>query len=134
MLAAVLQVPELANPDFDRCVIDFQLNGYRVATPMIDFKGSALQIAGKGTMNMASGALAYDLTLALADSLLRKIPVQETRAAFKPRADGLAAVDFKVYGTSDAPKTDLATRLGKAAARETARKGAQRLLSGRKLF
>jgi uncharacterized protein involved in outer membrane biogenesis len=134
LLAALIQVPELANPDFEQCVIDFRVRGYRVVTPLIDFKGSALQIAGNGTMNMESGAIAYDLSLALAEPLLRKIPVQETRAAFKPRADGLSAVDFKVYGTSDAPRTDLATRLGKAAAAETARKGAERLLSGKKLF
>ncbi len=133
-LSALLQVPELAKPDFERCEIDFQLNGYRVTTPVIDFKGSAMEIAGSGTMNMESGAIAYDLSLALAESLLRKIPAQEIRAAFKPRADGLSVVEFKVYGTSAAPKTDLATRLGKAAAAETAREEAKKLLSGKKLF
>jgi hypothetical protein len=134
LLSALLQVPELADPDFDQCVVEFKVNGNRLSTPVISFKGAAVQITGKGAMNMESEALAYDLNLALASSMLNKIPVQETRAAFKERGDGFSAVDFRVYGTSDAPKTDLTARLARAAAAETARKGVKKLLKRKKLF
>ena len=62
LLAALLQVPELANPDFEQCVIDFRVNGYRVATPLVDFKGSALQIAGSGQLLGATGTYAGTIT------------------------------------------------------------------------
>jgi hypothetical protein len=134
MLSTLLRVPELASPDFKQCLVEFQMNGNRVDTPVISFKGAITEITGHGTMNMASGALDYQLNLALSNALLGKMPAPEMRAAFKDRGDGFGATDFKVFGTTAAPQNDLAGRVGKAAATEVAKKGIQKLFGGKKLF
>ncbi len=130
MLSALLRVPELADPELEECRIEFQMNGYRVSTPVLNLKGPAIRLTGKGTTNMQTSSLAYDLNLALANSLLDKIPAREMRAAFVDRGDGFGAVDFKVFGTTTNPQNDLASRIGKAAAGEAVKK----FLGGKKLF
>jgi hypothetical protein len=134
MISSVLRVPELANPDFKDCVIEFQINGFKAQTPVISFKGAAIQLTGKGVTDMNTTALNYDLNLALANTLLDKMPAKELRAAFKDRGDGFGAVDFHVGGTSLQPTNDLASKVGKAAATEAAKKGIGKLLGGKKLF
>lgn len=133
-LSALLRVPELANPDFKQCLVEFQMNGNRVTTPVLSFKGAVVEITGHGTTNMASGALDYQLNLALSNALLDKMPARELRAAFKDRGDGFGATDFKVFGTTARPENDLASHVGKAAATEAAKKGVEKLLGGKKLF
>ena len=61
----------------------------------------------RGTTNLDTYALDYDLNLALGTETLDKVPVRELKAAFKDRDDGFSAMDFKVTGTSTAPQTDL---------------------------
>lgn len=130
LLSRVLKAPELANPDFDECRVEFSLDGYRLRTPVLSLKGKALQLTGKGGMNLETSALDYDMTLALATTLLEKVQVKELRDAFKQREDGFSTVDFKVYGTSQNPQTDLARNIGKAAATEAVSK----FLKKKKLF
>jgi hypothetical protein len=60
--------------------------------------------------------------------------VKELRAAFKDRGDGFSAIDFKVTGTSTAPQTDLASKIGKAAATEAVKGEVDKLLRKKKLF
>lgn len=134
LLSKVLQVPALANPEFDDCRVEFMLDGYRLKTPVVSLKGDALQLVGKGKMNLETFAIDYDMNLALSTALLEKIPVKELRAAFKPRQDGLSTVDFRVYGTSDNPQTDLAKNIGRAAATEAAKDQVNKLLKGKKIF
>jgi hypothetical protein len=134
MMSQVLHVPELANPDFTECVVDFQMAKNKVTTPKISLKGAAVQLTGSGTMDMATTELAYDFNLALSNAMLNKITVKEMRAAFKDRNDGFATVDFKVWGPSAAPQNDLASRMGKAAATEAVQSGVKKLLGGKKLF
>ena len=129
-----LQLPELANPSFDECRMEFTLGGNRVQTPVLSLKGAAVQMTGKGTMSLATSALDYDMNLALAKSLVDKIGVKELRAAFRDRGDGFAAVDFKVTGTSDRPQTDLAARIGKAAATQALKDQAGKLFGKKKPF
>lgn len=116
VVATVLRVPELAHPDFDECRATFTLGQGRVVTPTLSLKGRGLQMSGHGVAALESGAIDYDLTLALDDALLARLPAAEMRAAFKDRGDGFSTVDFKATGTMAAPHTDLATRVGKAAA------------------
>jgi len=134
LLSRVLQVPELANPEFQECRVTFTLRGDRLSTPTLSLKGEALQLTGKGTMNLDSSTLDYDMTLALATALLEKVRVKEFRAAFEPREDGLSTVDFKVFGSTENPQTDLAKRIGKTAATEALKGQVDRLLKGKKIF
>ena len=131
-VAAATRVPELANPDFDQCLVDFTLGANRLETPVVSLKGKQIQLTGHGTTSLDTYALDYDLTLALGTKLLEKIPVRELRAAFHDRGDGFSSIDFKVTGTSAAPKTDLAARVGKSAATEAAVSGLSRLLTKKK--
>jgi len=133
LLSKVLQVPDLAQPEFEDCRVEFTMDGYRLKTPVVSLKGKAMQLVGQGTMNLETSKLDYDMNLALSTALLEKIPAKELRAAFKPREDGLSAVDFKIFGTSDNPQTDLAKNIGKAAATEAAKSGVNKLLK-KKIF
>jgi hypothetical protein len=128
----VLKVPELASPEFQECRIEYSLANNVVSTPVLSLKSKAMEVTGQGTLNLVHSTLDYDLELALAETLLEKIPIQELRAAFKPREDGLSVVAFKAYGTTEDPETDLMSRVGKAAATEAAKDQVNKLL--RKVF
>jgi hypothetical protein len=132
LLSRALNVPELASPDFEECRVDFTLARSILSTPTLSLKGKALQLTGGGQVNLVQSTIDYNLKLALADTLLAKIPVKELRAAFKPRGDGLSEVAFRAYGPMDAPETDLMSRIGRAAATEAAKDQANRIL--KKLF
>jgi uncharacterized protein involved in outer membrane biogenesis len=134
LLAGVLQLPELADPSFDECRMEFTIGSNRVQTPVLSLKGKALQMTGKGTMSLATSALDYDMDLALSKPLVDKIGVKELRAAFKDRGDGFSTVAFKVTGTTERPQTDLASRIGKAAATEVLKEQAGKLFGKKKPF
>jgi uncharacterized protein involved in outer membrane biogenesis len=130
LLSRVLKAPELANPDLDECRVEFRLDGYRLQTPVLSLKGKALQLTGKGRVNLEASTLDYDMTLALATTLLEEVEVKELRSAFKKRDDGFSTVDFRVYGSTQSPQTDLAKNIGRAAATEAVNK----FLKKKKLF
>lgn len=132
VVAAALRVPELANPDLDRCLVEFSMAGSRIQTPVVSLTGKQIQINGHGTTNLDTSALDYDMSLALGKKMLDRITVRELRAAFRDRGDGFSAVDFKVTGTTLAPQTDLASRVGKAAATEAAVSGLKKLFGKKK--
>lgn len=132
VVAATLQIPELTQPDFEECRVEFSIARSRVETPVLSLKGPAVQLTGAGSLNLNDDALAYDMTLALDQRLLGRIPIREMRAAFKQRGDGLAALDFKVSGTSDAPQTDIVARIGRAGAAEVVKGAIGKFLGRRK--
>jgi uncharacterized protein involved in outer membrane biogenesis len=132
VVGAALRLPELANPNLDRCLVEFSMAGSRVQTPVVNLTGKQIQITGRGSTNLDTKALDYDMNLALRKEMLDKIAVRELRAAFKDRGDGFSAVDFKVTGTSLAPQTDLASRVGKAAATEAAVSGFKKIFGKKK--
>jgi uncharacterized protein involved in outer membrane biogenesis len=131
LLATVLQVPELANPDFDECRAEFTQSGSRLSTPVLLLTGEAVQMRGAGTVNLETTALDYQMTLALAPRLFAKVTRPELRPAFKQRADGYATVDFRLFGTTTDPKTDLLARVGTAAATDAVKKGLDRLFGSK---
>ncbi len=131
VLADLLNVPELADPRFEDCRVEFTLGGGEARTPVVSFKGAAVELAGQGVTRLATSAIDYDLTLGLAPALLAKVPATP-RAAFKTRPDGFGTLAFKVTGTTSAPKTDLPARLGKAVAIEAAKEGLLGRLFGKK--
>jgi hypothetical protein len=134
LLSSVLQVPELANPEFSECRVEFTMTGSRVQTPVVSLKGDAIQLTGHGTYNASTYAIDYDMSLALAAKLLAKVTRKELRPAFKDRGDGFSAVEFRVFGTTLAPQTDLVSRIGKAAASEAAKQEVNKLLKKKKVF
>jgi len=133
LLSSVLQVPELANPDFEACRVEFSQTGSRFATPVLALSGDAVRLSGRGNLNLDTSGLDYQMTLGLAPKLFAKITRPELRAGFKQGADGFAAIDFRLYGTTLEPKTDLLSRVGKAAATGVAKDQVNKLLK-RKIF
>ncbi len=131
-VAAALRVPALTSPSFDQCLVEFTLGASRLQMTVISLKGKQVQLTGRGTTNLDTYSLDYDLNLALGTETLDKVPVRELKAAFKDRGDGFSAMDFKVTGTSTAPQTDLASRVGKAAATEAATAGLKKLFGKKK--
>jgi len=128
LLAGALQVPELANPDFEACHVEFNQVGSRFATPVVKLTGDAVRLSGRGSVNLDTSGLDYEMTLGLAPKLLARITRPELRAAFKEGPDGFATIDFRLYGTTLEPKTDLLSRVGKAAATGVAKDQVNKLL------
>jgi uncharacterized protein involved in outer membrane biogenesis len=133
LLSQALQVPELANPDFESCRVEFTQTGSRFATPVVKLTGDAVRLAGRGSVNLDTSGLDYEMTLGLAPKLFAKITRPELRAGFKEGADGFATIDFRLYGTTLEPKTDLLARIGKAAATGIAKDQVNKLLK-QKIF
>jgi hypothetical protein len=131
ILAATLQLPELATPDFEECRTEFTLARGRAETRVLSLKGASVQLGGRGAADLTTGALDYDMSLSLSQALLGRLPVRELRAAFKDRGDSFSTLDFKVTGTTDAPRTDIASRIAKAGAVEVL-KGALKKLFGKR--
>jgi hypothetical protein len=134
VLSTALRIPELAHPDFDECRADFSLGGGRLEMPTVSMKGASVQLTGMGVTRLDNFAIDYDMTLALDQALLGRIPVRELRAGFEDRGDGFAAVAFKVTGTTTAPQTDLSARLARAAVIETAGSELRKILKRQKIF
>jgi hypothetical protein len=127
LLASALGVPELAAPDFEECRAEFTQSGRRLATPVLRLDGASLQLRGRGAVDLETGGLDYQMSLALTPKLLAKVTRREFRPAFKDRGDGFSAVDFRLYGTMSDPQTDLLSRVAKAAATAAVKRQLDRL-------
>ena len=134
LLSRLLKVPELANPEFEECLVEFTLAKSVLSTPTVSLKGQAMQLAGKGKLNLINSTLDYDMELALSEKLFAKITAKELRPAFKKRDDGFSVVAFRVFGTTEDPQTDLLKRIGTAAATKAVGDQVNKLLGGKKLF
>ena len=84
--------------------------------PVAELQGSFHPAHRTWRDDLKTLAIDYDMTLALSPTLARRIPAEELRAAFRERGDGFVTIDFEVTGTTSAPRSDLAPRVGRAAA------------------
>jgi len=110
LIATLLQISALQNLKFDECRLEYTIANNVMETPVISLKSPQVQITGKGTVALADYALDHTLTLGLAKEALASTP-KEIRNIFTAREDGSFALEFKVWGPYDAPKTDLDKRL-----------------------
>jgi hypothetical protein len=127
LLAGVLRLPELQDPDFDECRAEFTQSGYRLSTPVVLLSGKAVQLRGAGEVDLRTDGLDYRMNLALAPHLFARMTRPELRPAFEKRADGFSTIDFRLYGTTAAPQTDLLARIAKGAAADAVKKQLDRL-------
>lgn len=125
-LAALLQISALRNLKFSECVVEYSLANNVMQTPVIRLVAPDVQISGKGSVSLADYSLNHTMTIAFTTNAIAATP-KEVRALFAPRQDGMQALDFKVWGPYDAPKTDLTDRLVNAAAQHLIEKGLQKL-------
>lgn len=126
-VAAALDLPLLRDLRFQEGAIDFVLAGDVLRTPVVRFVSGDVRILGKGEILLRTGELAHQFTLLVPPAALRRAP-REMRAAFTPRADGLAGVDFRVWGPYRSPRTDLQDRVLSGFAESLLRKGLRQFL------
>jgi uncharacterized protein involved in outer membrane biogenesis len=132
LVAGLLRLPELVSPRFDTCHLEFTLGANKARVPALAFKGREIQLTGKGVTDLGTSSLDFDFTLALEKQLLDRIPVRELKGAFHERGDGFSAVDFKVTGTTQQPKTDLTTKIAAGTATEIVKGGIGKLFGKKK--
>jgi uncharacterized protein involved in outer membrane biogenesis len=127
LLATVLQVPDLRDLKFTECLLEFSITNNTMQTPVIRITAPQVQISGKGVVSLEDYSLNHELTIAFAKGMLDRAP-KEVRNLFTERQDGSLALDFRVWGPYDAPKTDLQDRIIKGVGRQLIEKGLQKLL------
>ena len=126
-VAAALDLPHLRDLRFQEGIIDFTLAGDVLRTPLVRFVSGDVKILGKGEIQLRTGELAHEFTLLVPPAAVRRAP-KEMRSAFTERADGLAGVDFRVWGPYRSPRTDLQDRVLRGFAESILRKGLRQFL------
>ncbi|MEI6083573.1 MAG: AsmA family protein [Verrucomicrobiota bacterium] len=121
LVATLLQVPALQDLKFDEIKLEYTIANNVMQTPVIRLKSPQVQITGKGTVALTDYALDHTFTLTLAAGVLDHAP-KEIRQEFTAVTNGAYAIDFKVWGPYDAPKTDLQKRLLKGVADQLLKK------------
>jgi len=126
-VAAALDLPHLRDLRFQEGAIDFTLAGDVLRTPVVRFISGDVRILGKGEVQLRTGELAHQFTLLVPQAAVRRAP-KEMRTAFTDRGDGLAGVDFRVWGPYRSPRTDLQDRVLRGFAESILRKGLKQFL------
>jgi len=127
LLATLLQIDALHDLKFSECVLEFSISNNVMQTPVIRLTSPQIQITGKGSVSLDNHSLRHDMTLTFAKGALDRTP-DEIRGLFAEQPDGSLALDFKVTGTYDSPKTDLTKRIMKSVGQQLLEKGLQKLL------
>lgn len=126
ILATLFQIPRLRHIAFDECVVVFSLANSVMRTPVVRLTSPEVRVTGQGTVSLARRTLNHRMTLALKKDMLAAIP-QHILAAFREQEDGYLALDFRVWGPYDAPKTDIQRRLVTGTAKQFLEKGLKKL-------
>lgn len=127
LVGSLLQVPELQQISFTECRLEYQLANNVMTNPVIQIAAPSVRIHGHGTVALDDYVLQHELTLAVAESVLAKVP-KEVRGAFHATEDGMLALEFRATGPYDSPKTDLSQRLLRGAGQQLLEKGLQKML------
>jgi uncharacterized protein involved in outer membrane biogenesis len=126
LLATLLQIDALHDLKFSECLVEFSISNNVMQTPVIRLASPEMQIAGKGSISLDDHSLKQDLTLTFAKGALDRTPI-EIRNLFTEQPDGSLALNFKVTGTYDSPKTDLTKRVVKSVGQQLINKALQQL-------
>jgi uncharacterized protein involved in outer membrane biogenesis len=121
LIGTLLQIEELKQLKFDKCLLEFTIADNVMQTPVIKISAAKVELTGHGNIQLSDYSLNHEFTLALAKDLLSRLP-QEVRDALTQRADGYYTLSFKVTGPYDSPKTDLGTKLVQDAAKQLLKK------------
>lgn len=127
LLATLLQIDALRDLKFSECVLEFSISNNVMQTPVIRLTSPQIQITGKGSVSLDDHSLNHDMRLTFAKGALDRTPT-EIRNLFTEQPDGSLALDFKVTGTYDSPKTDLTKRIVKGVGQQLLEKGLKQLL------
>jgi len=110
-LGQILQIDELMQLQLEQAEVKFHIDPGIVTIDQLVLRSPNIRLTATGTIAF-SGKLRLNAQLALNDKIRRQLfaPIREN---FEPLASlaGYAAVDFKVNGTVERPKTDLMDKL-----------------------
>ena len=110
-LGQILRIDELMQLQLEQAEVRYHIRPGIVTIDELLLRSPNVRLTATGTINFR-GKLDLDSRLALNDKVRRQLfaPIREN---FQPLQDppGYAAVDFKVSGTVDRPKTDLMDKL-----------------------
>jgi hypothetical protein len=110
-LGQILQIDELMQLQLEQAEVKYHISPGIVTIDELLLRSPNIRLTATGTINF-HGKLRLDSKLALNDKVRRQLfaPIREN---FQPLQDqpGYAAVDFKVSGSVDRPKTDLMDKL-----------------------
>ncbi|MGH8094432.1 MAG: AsmA family protein [Chthoniobacterales bacterium] len=110
-LGQILQIDELMQLQLEQAEVKYHISPGIVTIDALVLRSPNIRLTAIGTINFR-GKLHLDSRLALNDKVRRQLfaPIREN---FQPISDppGYAAVDFKVSGTVERPKTDLMDKL-----------------------
>ena len=124
LLATLLQVPELREIQFTQCLLEFSITNNTLQTPVIRLVGPEVQVDGKGVVSLEDNSLNHDFTMTFSKELLDRFPTP-VHNLLAVRPDGSLALEFRVWGPYDSPKTDLQQRLLKGVGQQLIDKGLQ---------
>jgi AsmA-like C-terminal region/AsmA family len=110
-LGQILQIDELMQLHLEQAEVKYHISPGIVTIDQLLLRSPNIRLTATGTISF-SGKLRLDSQLALNEKVRRQLftPIRENFQALKEPA-GYAAVDFKVSGTVDRPKTDLMDKL-----------------------
>jgi len=110
-LGQILQIDELMQLHLEQAEVKYHISPGIVTIDQLLLRSPNIRLTATGTISFR-GKLRLDSQLALNDKVRRQLftPIRENFQALKEPA-GYAAVDFKVSGTVDRPKTDLMDKL-----------------------
>ena len=110
-LGQILQIDELTQLQLEQAEVKYHISPGIVTIDELVLRSPNIRLTATGTINFR-GKLRLDSQLALNEKVRRQLfaPIREN---FQPLRDppGYAAVDFKVSGTVDRPRTDLMEKL-----------------------
>ena len=110
-LGQILQIDELMQLELQQAEVKYHISPGIVVIDQLILRSPNILLTAKGTVAF-NGKLRLDSQLALNDKVRRQLfaPIRENFQAIAEPA-GYAAVNFKVSGTVDRPKTDLMDKL-----------------------
>jgi hypothetical protein len=110
-LGQILQIDELTQLQLEQAEVKYHISPGVVTIDQLVLRSPNIRLSANGTINF-KGRLRLNSQLALNDKIRRQLfaPIREN---FQPINDpvGYAAIDFKISGTVDRPKTDLMDKL-----------------------
>ena len=110
-LGQILQIDELMQLHLEQAEVKYHISPGIVTIDQLLLRSPNIRLTATGTVSF-DGKLRLDSELALNDKVRRQLftPIRENFQAIK-EPPGYAAVDFKVSGTVERPKTDLMDKL-----------------------
>lgn len=110
VLAQLLGVSALSQPDFSECKIEFTVVDQVMTVSLLQLKSALFELSGTGTVGFDS-ALQMQCRLDLNPELVKQMPATISNALEK-QPNGYSSVPFKLGGTLSDPKVELVITQG----------------------